>query len=38
MTHFRHLSDYLRVVYKRRWVAAAAFLLVFVYAATSTLR
>lgn len=38
MTQFKHLSDYLRVLYKRRWVAVSAFLLVFVYAATSTLR
>jgi len=25
-----HVSDYLRIVYKRRWVAIAAFLLVFI--------
>lgn len=38
MSHFHHLSDYLRVIYKRRWIAGAVFLLVFAYSATSSLR
>jgi uncharacterized protein involved in exopolysaccharide biosynthesis len=38
MTQPRHLTDYLRVIYKRRWVAGSAFLLVFLTAATTSLR
>ena len=38
MNQFQHASDYLRVIYKRRWIAGAAFLLVFAYSATSSLR
>ena len=33
-----HLSDYFRVLYKRRWVAIPAFLIVFVAGAMNTLR
>jgi capsular exopolysaccharide synthesis family protein len=33
-----HLSDYLRVVYKRRWVAAAGFLLVFLSGVMGSVR
>lgn len=33
-----HPTDYLRVVYKRRWVALPAFLLVFVSGALDTIR
>ncbi len=33
-----HASDYLRVLYRRRWTAAAAFLLVFAYGAAGSLR
>ena len=38
MSQFTHFSDYLRMMYKRRWIAAAAFLLVFAYSATASLR
>ncbi|MGE3343044.1 MAG: GumC family protein [Vicinamibacterales bacterium] len=31
-----HITDYLRILYKRRWVAAAAFCLVFGFAAVRT--
>ena len=31
-------TDHLRVLYKRRWIAVSAFLVVFLYAAVSTLR
>lgn len=34
----RHLSDYLRVVYKRRWVAVPLFLIVFVTCAVNSFR
>ncbi|MFB3855239.1 MAG: GumC family protein [Vicinamibacterales bacterium] len=34
----RHLFDYLRVIYKRRWIAIPAFLLVFVPSAVNTFR
>jgi succinoglycan biosynthesis transport protein ExoP len=34
----KHLSDYLRVLYKRRWLAGAAFLGVFAYGAVSTIK
>jgi capsular exopolysaccharide synthesis family protein len=34
----RHLTDYLRVIYKRRWTAAAAFVLVFASGTFRTLR
>ena len=34
----RHLSDYLRVIYKRRWVAIPAFLIVFVIGAINSFR
>ena len=32
------LNDHIRVLYKRRWIAVSAFLVVFLYAAVSTLR
>ena len=38
MSQYQHFSDYVRVLYKRRWLAAAAFLLVFAYGATTSLR
>lgn len=34
----KSLVDFIRVLYKRRWIAVPAFLLVFGYAAVSTLR
>ena len=34
----KHLSDYLRVLYKRRWMAAAALLAVFVYGAVNAIK
>src|SRR5687768_14380135 len=34
----RHLSDYLRVIYKRRWVAIPAFVIVFVIGAINSFR
>ena len=33
-----HVSDYLRVIYKRRWVAIAAFLVVFISGVLGTVR
>jgi capsular exopolysaccharide synthesis family protein len=33
-----HVTDYLRILYKRRWVALAAFLLVFLMGAISSLK
>jgi capsular exopolysaccharide synthesis family protein len=38
MSQYQHFTDYLRVLYKRRWVAAAVFFLVFAYSATTSLR
>ena len=38
MSQYQHFTDYVRVLYKRRWVAAAAFVLVFAYSATTSLR
>ena len=38
MSQYSHFTDYLRVLYKRRWVAAGAFILVFAYSATTSLR
>jgi len=38
MSQNQHLSDYLRVLYKRRWTAALVFLLVFAYGAATSLR
>ncbi|HXT69803.1 MAG TPA: polysaccharide biosynthesis tyrosine autokinase [Vicinamibacterales bacterium] len=38
MSQYQHFTDYLRVLYKRRWVAAGAFTLVFAYSATTSLR
>lgn len=38
MSHQSHLSDYLRVLYKRRWVAGLAFLAVFVYGGVNSLK
>ncbi len=38
MEEERHLSDYLRVIYKRRWVAIPAFLIVFVVGAINSFR
>jgi len=37
-TPAHHFSDYLRVLYKRRWIAGVAFLAVFVYGAVDTLK
>lgn len=37
-TQTKHLSDYLRVLHKRRWLALAAFLAVFVYGAVSAIK
>jgi polysaccharide biosynthesis transport protein len=34
----RHISDYLRVIYKRRWVAIPAFVIVFVIGAINSFR
>jgi capsular exopolysaccharide synthesis family protein len=34
----QHFSDYLRVLYKRRWTAGLVFLLVFAYGAMTSLR
>ena len=34
----KHLSDYLRVLYKRRWLAGAALLAVFVYGAVNAIK
>src|SRR4026207_1107719 len=34
----RHIRDYVRVLYKRRWVAIPAFLIVFVTMTLNTLR
>lgn len=34
----RHLTDYLRVIYKRRWTAALALVAVFVYSAMGILK
>jgi polysaccharide biosynthesis transport protein len=36
--HALHVSDYLRLLYRRRWTAALAFLVVFVSGAFKTLR
>src|SRR5690349_20660925 len=33
-----HIADYLRIIYRRRWTAALAVLVVFVYGAFGTLR
>lgn len=38
MNQHQHFSDYLRIVYKRRWAAGLVFLLVFAYGATTSLR
>ncbi len=38
MSHQSHVSDYLRVLYKRRWVAALMFLAVFVYGSVNSLK
>jgi len=38
MSHQSHVSDYLRVLYKRRWVAGLMFLIVFVYGAVNSLK
>jgi capsular exopolysaccharide synthesis family protein len=38
MSQYSHFSDYLRVIYKRRLIAGAAFVLVFAYSATVSLR
>jgi len=37
-TPVHHFSDYLRVLYKRRWIASVAFLAVFAYGAVDTLK
>src|SRR6185295_19012141 len=34
----KHLLDYVRVLYKRRWIAVPVFLIVFVFGAVNTLR
>ena len=36
--HEKHVMDYVRVLYKRRWIAAPVFLLVFVIGAANALR
>src|SRR5579862_2340092 len=33
-----HVSDYIRVLYKRRWMAGAALVAVFVYGAINTIK
>ena len=38
MSQYQHLTDYLRVLYKRRWIAISVFLVVFAYFATASLR
>lgn len=38
MSQYQHFTDYLRVLYKRRWIAASVFMVVFAYAATTSLR
>jgi capsular exopolysaccharide synthesis family protein len=38
MNHQSHITDYLRVLYKRRWVAGLMFLVVFVYGAVNSLK
>ena len=38
MSHYSHFTDYLRVIYKRRYIAAAAFTIVFTYGALVSLR
>ena len=38
MSSERHLVDYLRVLYKRRWVAIPVFVIVFTTAAINSLR
>jgi capsular exopolysaccharide synthesis family protein len=38
MTHRSHPSDYLRVLYRRRWTAGVAFVLVLAYGAAGSLR
>ena len=37
-SHARHLTDYLRVLYKRRWTAGLAFAAVFITGAVLTLK
>src|SRR5689334_13708108 len=37
-TEPKHLWDYARALYKRRWIAAPAFLILFVAGAVNTLR
>jgi succinoglycan biosynthesis transport protein ExoP len=34
----KHLSDYLRIIYKRRWVVLPVFLIVFIVGTVNTLR
>jgi capsular exopolysaccharide synthesis family protein len=38
MNHQSHITDYLRVLYKRRWIAGLMFLVVFVYGAVNSLK
>lgn len=38
MSHYSHFTDYLRVIYKRRYLAGAAFAVVFMYGAMVSLR
>jgi capsular exopolysaccharide synthesis family protein len=38
MNHQSHVTDYLRVLYKRRWIAGLMFLVVFVYGAVNSLK
>ena len=38
MSHESHVSDYFRILYKRRWVAALMFLVVFVYGSVNSLK
>jgi capsular exopolysaccharide synthesis family protein len=38
MTNQSHISDYFRVIYKRRWIAGLMFLGVFVYGSVTSLK
>ena len=38
MTQHQHLTDYLRIIYKRRWTVGLVFVLVFAYGAMTSLR
>ncbi|HUF47148.1 MAG TPA: polysaccharide biosynthesis tyrosine autokinase [Vicinamibacterales bacterium] len=38
MTHATHVTDYLRILSKRRWIAGLMFLVVFVYGSVTSLK